>query len=101
MAPNKVGCATTSAKAELARRVLETLAQGHPVSTHDALQLRNWAVRPEDSVLTLEEIEYGVTEPELKTRLLWQLTLVRFIDVRFRPGIQIGDDDIRNYFNEH
>jgi hypothetical protein len=45
--------------------------------------------------------EYGVTEPELKTRLLWQLTLVRFIDVRFRPGIQIGDDDIRNYFNEH
>jgi hypothetical protein len=23
---------------------------------HDAIQLRNWAVRPEDSVLTLEEI---------------------------------------------
>ena len=64
MAPNKVGCATTSAKAELARRVLETLAQGHPVSTHDALQLRNWAVRPEDSVLTLEEIAHCILEQD-------------------------------------
>ena len=43
----------------------------------------------------------GVTEDELKTRLTWQLMLVRFIDVRFRPGIQISDDEIRNYFDEH
>ncbi|HLY17103.1 MAG TPA: hypothetical protein VKR61_07750 [Bryobacteraceae bacterium] len=45
--------------------------------------------------------EYGVTEEDLKTGLVWQLTLVRFIDVRFRPGIQIGDDEIRDYFNNH
>jgi len=45
--------------------------------------------------------KYGVTEEELKARLTWQLTLVRFIDVRFRPGIQIGDDQIRQYFDEH
>jgi len=45
--------------------------------------------------------EYGVSEDDLKARLTWQLTLVRFIDVRFRPGIQIGDEEIRNYFNEH
>jgi hypothetical protein len=44
--------------------------------------------------------EYGIAEEELKTRLLWQLTLLRFIDVRFRPGIQIGDDEIRTYFND-
>lgn len=44
--------------------------------------------------------EYGVTEEDLKTRLTWQLMLVRFIDVRFRPGIQVGDDQIRNYFND-
>ncbi len=45
--------------------------------------------------------QYGVGEDDLKLRLLWQLTLVRFIDVRFRPGIQIGDDEIRKYFDEH
>jgi len=45
--------------------------------------------------------KYGVSEDDLKKRLMWQLTLVRFIDVRFRPGIQISDEDIRKYFNEH
>jgi hypothetical protein len=45
-----------SQRVELARRVLETLLQGDHVSTPDAMQLRNWALRPEDSVLTLEEI---------------------------------------------
>jgi hypothetical protein len=44
---------------------------------------------------------YGISEADLKARLAWQLTLLRFIDVRFRPGIQIGEDDIRKYFDEH
>jgi len=45
--------------------------------------------------------EYGVNEDDLKARLTWQLTLLRFIDVRFRPGIQIGDAEILKYFDEH
>jgi hypothetical protein len=45
-----------SPRVELARRVLETLILGDRVSTSDALQLRNWALCPEDSMLTLEEI---------------------------------------------
>lgn len=45
--------------------------------------------------------EYGVSEDDLKARLTWQLTLLRFIDIRFRPGIQIGDEEIRKYFDEH
>jgi len=44
---------------------------------------------------------YGIGEDELKSRLTWQLTLLRFIDVRFRPGIQITGDEILKYFNEH
>jgi hypothetical protein len=34
------------ARAEMARLVLQMLKDGHSVPTHDALQLRNWAVRP-------------------------------------------------------
>lgn len=45
--------------------------------------------------------EHGVSEDDLKARLAWQLMLVRFIDVRFRPGIQISSDEIRKYFDEH
>jgi hypothetical protein len=44
---------------------------------------------------------YGVSEDDLKARLAWQLMLVRFIDVRFRPGIQVTGEEIRKYFDEH
>jgi hypothetical protein len=45
--------------------------------------------------------EYGIGEDVLKARLGWQLMLVRFIDVRFRPGIQVSSEEILHYFNEH
>jgi len=44
--------------------------------------------------------KYEVRAEDLKAHLLWQLTLLRFIDVRFRPGIQITDQDIQQYFNQ-
>jgi hypothetical protein len=53
-----------SSRAELARRILENLAKGDFVSTHDALQLRNWAVRPEDSLLALEEIAHRILDKD-------------------------------------
>jgi len=56
---------------------------------------------PDEEAYRRALVQYGITEAGLKTMLLWQLTLVHFIDVRFRPGIQIGDEEIRNYFNEH
>lgn len=45
-----------SAKAELARLILQLLKEGQSVPTNDALHLRNWAFRSEDAVLPLEEI---------------------------------------------
>jgi hypothetical protein len=62
VAPRKLGCASMASRAELARRILENLAQGDFVSTGDALQLRNWAVRPEDSLLTLDEIAHRILD---------------------------------------
>jgi hypothetical protein len=53
-----------SPRVELARRVLETLVRGERVSTSDALQLRNWALRPEDSMLTLQEIAIRILNDE-------------------------------------
>jgi len=43
---------------------------------------------------------YAITEQDVKDELLWQLTLVRFIEVRFRPGVQVSDQDIENYFDK-
>jgi hypothetical protein len=44
---------------------------------------------------------YGVTEAELRERLLWQITVLQFIDQRFRAGVVVTGDDIRNYYDQH
>jgi peptidyl-prolyl cis-trans isomerase SurA len=43
---------------------------------------------------------YGITSDELTRRLWWQLTLLRFIDYRFRPGIQIPASDVQAYYRQ-
>jgi len=53
---------------------------------------------PQEYHAALEK--YRISEENLKTYLLWQLTLLRFIDIRFRSGIQISEQDIRQYFNK-
>jgi hypothetical protein len=42
----------------------------------------------------------GITEQDLKDELLWQVTLLGFIGVRFRPGVQVTEQDIRDYFEK-
>jgi peptidyl-prolyl cis-trans isomerase SurA len=44
---------------------------------------------------------YGLTENELHDELRWQLTVLRFIDERFRPGVLVTEDQIRTYYNQH
>ena len=41
-----------------------------------------------------------VTEAEVQASFLWQLTVLRFIEFRFRPGIQIAAEDIRDYYEK-
>jgi hypothetical protein len=45
--------------------------------------------------------QYGLTETQLQDYLLWQLTVLRFIDERFRPGVLIADEDVHNYYDQH
>ena len=45
--------------------------------------------------------EYGVTAPELRDRLSWELTVLRFIDTMFRPQVVISDAEIQHYYDSH
>ena len=54
-----------------------------------------------DARLRAELSRYGLTEEELREQLLWQLTVLRFIDQRFRAGVLITDEDVRNYYDQH
>jgi hypothetical protein len=44
---------------------------------------------------------YGLTEPELREQLLWQITVLQFIDQRFRGEVVVTDDDVRGYYDQH
>ena len=41
---------------------------------------------------------YELTEDALRQYMLWQLTVLRFIDERFRPGVLVTDEDVRAYY---
>jgi hypothetical protein len=43
---------------------------------------------------------YGITDDDVKRALLWQRTLLEFIEVRFRPGVQVTDQQIQGYFDK-
>ena len=45
--------------------------------------------------------QYGITEEELRAHLQRQLVTLRFISVRFRPGVQIEPGEIDQYLARH
>jgi parvulin-like peptidyl-prolyl isomerase len=44
---------------------------------------------------------YRVSEIDLRTQLQWQLTILNFIDIRFKPAVMVTDEEIEKYYNEH
>jgi peptidyl-prolyl cis-trans isomerase SurA len=58
------------------------------------------AMYPNGSEFQAALESYGVTLDELTHRLWWQLTLLRFIEYRFRPGIQIPAADVQAYYRQ-
>jgi hypothetical protein len=48
-----------------------------------------------------ELAKYQITEEDLRRQLLLQLTVLRFIDQRFRPGVLVTDEEIKSYYEQH
>jgi hypothetical protein len=44
---------------------------------------------------------YGLVEPDLRFEFQWQLTVLRFIDLRFKPAVLVSDEEIQTYYNQH
>ena len=53
-----------------------------------------------EAAMQKQLVEDGLTEEDLEKHLLWQLTLVRFIDLRFRPAIQVTAQDALDYYRK-
>jgi hypothetical protein len=48
-----------------------------------------------------ELARHGLTEDELREYLLWQLTVLKFLEQKFRPGVSVSDQDVRSYYDQH
>jgi hypothetical protein len=72
-------------------------------SNADAMlqQLRRDRFANSDARMKQSLAQYGLTEDELRDQLLWQLTVLRFIDERFRPGVLVTDDQVKQYYDQH
>jgi|SRR4051812_22525882 len=44
---------------------------------------------------------YGLTEPDLRFEFHWHLTVLRFIDLRFRPAVLVKDEEVEQYYRDH
>ncbi|MEO8658936.1 MAG: hypothetical protein ABI693_10710 [Bryobacteraceae bacterium] len=45
--------------------------------------------------------QYGITEETLRRHTQWQMTVLDFIEQRFRPGVVISEDDLRDYIRRN
>jgi hypothetical protein len=45
--------------------------------------------------------EYGLTAQDLENELLLQVEFLTFLNLRFRPAVQVTDEDVQKYFDEH
>ena len=49
---------------------------------------------PDESAYKTELRKYGLTDGDVRAHLQWQLMMLRFIDYRFQPAVQVSDADI-------
>jgi hypothetical protein len=86
---------------KLIRRELESSHYPTPDAKEGDLLLRQLRSRyKNDAEFQQALVHYGITEQDLRDELQWELTLLRFIDVRFRPGVRVSDQEIQQYFEK-
>lgn len=85
----------------LVKREMEFSHYPLPALSDADASLKNLTARyPTEEAFRQAMQQYGITEDDLRVRLLWQLTLLRFIDFRFRPGILVSDSDLQAYYQQ-
>jgi hypothetical protein len=55
---------------------------------------------PNDGEYQRALADYGIADGDVKDLLLWQRTLLLFIEVRFQSGVQVTGQDIQDYFDK-
>jgi hypothetical protein len=54
-----------------------------------------------EAALTANLSKYDLTLPDLREQFRWQLTVLDFIDARFKPAVMVGEDSVYRYYKAH
>ncbi len=55
---------------------------------------------PDEATWRAELTRYQITEAELREHLARRLALLRYVEFRFRPEVQLGEGDIQQYLRD-
>ena len=64
-------------------------------------QLRTERFKGSDAQFQAALARNGLSEDQLRRSLFWQLTVLRFIEQRFRPAVLVTDEDVQAFYEEH
>jgi len=105
--PDLSGAAKRAAAARLVERTLmrrEMELSRYPIpAAKDAdAALANWRKEhfPGDEAFAKALRDATITQGALRGYLLEQLTALRFIDYRFKPGVQVLDSEVKQYYEK-
>jgi hypothetical protein len=71
-----------------------------PMEAEPLLEQLRMSRYPSNAEFQKALADYGITEQDVKDELLRQLTLLRFIEGRFRPGVHVSEQEIEDYFEK-
>jgi hypothetical protein len=88
---------------ELALIRIEMQTNRYPLPTDEQVNAALAAIREQrfnndETAYRAALAKSQVSEADLKDSLKWQLATLSFIDFRFRPGVQIPEEEIRDFF---
>jgi hypothetical protein len=98
-AENKRRTADRLVEQALIRREIESTRYITEASMSKTLYEQIRSRYKDDAAYRRALAEYDVTDEDVRQSLQWQATLLEFVDIRFRPGIQISEADLKDYYD--
>lgn len=83
----------------------EIMLGDYPQATPTDAERELAAIRKEkyrtDAAFSQALRRYGLDPLELRSQFQWQLTVLQFIDARFRPAAYVSDAELEKYYHAH
>ena len=100
-AAGKRAAAERMVEQTLVRRELETsrYPTPQPAEIEPTLAIFRRHYYPDNADYRRALAQCGIGDQDVRDALLWQRTLLEFVDVRFRPAVQVTAEEIQQYFD--